>query len=67
METQALAFKLAREDGLSFPNSLHYFLASTIVEGTEARQRGEEALEEARGFSRMLEPIARKSGHRANR
>jgi hypothetical protein len=54
METQALAFKLARDDGYSYPNSLHYLLASTIVEGERARREGEAILAESREFCRSL-------------
>lgn len=61
---QALAFKLAREDGQAFPNSLHFLLANVIENGREARESMEALLAECREACESVKDPPRTAGKR---
>lgn len=62
---QALAFKLAREDGQAFPHSLHFLLATVIENGREARESMEALIRETEeACGSVGESIPRTAGRR---
>jgi hypothetical protein len=61
-----IAFRLAREDGYSYPNSLHYLMATVEENARESRETFEAMMEEFSTFAFDAEP-ARTAGKRANR
>lgn len=64
--TAEIAFKLAREDGYSYPNSLHYLMATVEENGRKAREEFEALMSEFSAFDSEPAP-ARTAGKRSNR